>query len=339
VDKRRDATRYETVKTIEQFGRKILAAAGVSSNFELVTKLQKLGGNGPIMASAMSSLGMAVTYIGTVGYPKVHPVFEEFAAGATVHSVAEPGYTDALEFSDGKLMLGKYTSIYEVDWGLLEKTIGGQKLREVIARSRLIGMVNWTMMLGQPDIWRNILRILGEQTGSVERKQIFIDLADPEKRTKADLLGAMGDIAKFQAYADVILGLNLKESTQVAGVLGVEVVGDAESAIEETAAGIRNKLGVFTVVIHPRKGAAAARMKDGHVEAGTFRGPFVAEPRLSTGAGDNFNAGFCVASVAGLPIEQCLCVGTATSGYYVRNAASPTMEQLIGFCENLPLPE
>src|SRR6266567_2397920 len=71
---------------IDVFGNKILRAAGQSSNYELVVKQMKLGGNGPIMANALASHGMSVTYIGCVGYPTIHPVFAELAKRAKVIS-------------------------------------------------------------------------------------------------------------------------------------------------------------------------------------------------------------------------------------------------------------
>jgi len=80
VDKRYDAVRYDPVATIEQLGKKILGAAGQSSNYEMVVTLEKLGGNGPIMANAMAQLGLPVTYVGSLGYPAVHPVFQDLAA-------------------------------------------------------------------------------------------------------------------------------------------------------------------------------------------------------------------------------------------------------------------
>src|SRR5919199_666690 len=82
VDKRYDAVHFDPVETIEQFGKKVLAAAGQSSNYELVVKLEKLGGNGPIMANAMATLGLPVTYVGCLGYPALHPVFEGLASRA-----------------------------------------------------------------------------------------------------------------------------------------------------------------------------------------------------------------------------------------------------------------
>lgn len=49
VDKRIDKDNYIRVKTIEDYGHKILNAAGVSSNIENVVVQRKMGGNGPIL--------------------------------------------------------------------------------------------------------------------------------------------------------------------------------------------------------------------------------------------------------------------------------------------------
>ena len=61
------------IRTIDDLGAKISNAAGESSNYELVVKQMKLGGNGPIMANALASLGVAVTYVGNLGYPDDPP--------------------------------------------------------------------------------------------------------------------------------------------------------------------------------------------------------------------------------------------------------------------------
>ena len=102
--------------TIAQLAERLAAAAGRSTNIELVSQLTKLGGNGPIMANALASFGLKVTYLGILGYPNLHPVFADFAKRAEVHSIAEPGYTDALEFDDGKIMLGKHQSLKQMNW-------------------------------------------------------------------------------------------------------------------------------------------------------------------------------------------------------------------------------
>jgi sugar/nucleoside kinase (ribokinase family) len=129
--------------------------------------------------------------------------------------------------------------------------------------------------------------------------------------------------------------LNLKESLEVADVLGLPGAKDPEAAIEDNARAIREKLKLECVVIHPRRGAAAATEFD----SARFDGPFVKEPKISTGAGDHFNAGFCVARVLGFNLAESLCTGVATSGYYVRNAASPSIPALAGFVAELPPPQ
>src|ERR1700677_3893197 len=116
VDKRIDRSRYEAMKTISVFGEKVLRAAGQSSNYELYVKQTKLGGNGPIMANALGGGGLGVTYIGSLGYPALHPVFTELAKNSKAISIAEPGHTDALEFEDGKPMLGKHQSLGDINW-------------------------------------------------------------------------------------------------------------------------------------------------------------------------------------------------------------------------------
>lgn len=334
VDKRASATDYTLVKTIDALGKKILHAAGQSSNYEMLVKQVKLGGNGPIMANAMASAGLGVTYVGNLGYPSIHPVFEEFTKRAKVISIAEPGTTEALEFEDGKLMLGKHQTLKDVNWDNLVSRVGLDALKKILGDATFIGMVNWTMLPYMSAIWSKLLTDIFPHLPKTGRT-FFVDLADPEKRTNQDLLDAMNTLTKFQQQADVILGLNLKEAVQVAEVLGIAAAKNPEDAIEEMAVLIRNKIDIGCVVIHPRSGAAAATIE----HSAKFKGPFVQQPKISTGAGDHFNAGFCLGRVLGLTLEESLCTGVGTSGYYVRTANSPSANQLAEFVADLPAPQ
>src|SRR6266704_1298418 len=254
VDKRESAEKYTRLPTIQQFSERLGAAAGQSTNVELVSQLTKLGGNGPIMADALASFGLKVTYLGILGYPNIHPVFADFAKSANVLSIAEPGYTDALEFEDGKLMLGKHESLKDINWDNLLGRVGKEKLKTLLSPAKLIGMVNWTMLPHMTRIWA---KLLDEVIPNLERHQrkLFIDLADPEKRTHADILDALKMLTRFQDQVDVILGLNLKESMEVADVLGLPGRSEPEPAIEDNARAIREKLNLSCVVIHPRRSA------------------------------------------------------------------------------------
>ena len=93
---------------------------------------------------------------------------------------------------------------------------------------------------------------------------------------------------------------------------------------------VREKLGLDTVVIHPRESAACA------TAAGTawVPGPYCENPVITTGAGDHFNGGFSQGQLLGLDPEACLALGVCTSGHYVRTAESPTLDDLEKFLAN-----
>ena len=119
VDKRESVDSYTRIQTIAEFGARISRAAGLSTNFELVPKTTKLGGNGPIMANALLGAGVKITYIGALGKP-INPVFQGLVDGCEkVVSIIDPGLTDAVEFNDGKVMLGKHEHLAQVNWDTL----------------------------------------------------------------------------------------------------------------------------------------------------------------------------------------------------------------------------
>ncbi len=324
VDKRHDVEKYDAVRTIDSMGRKILAAAGQSSNYELVVKRTKIGGSGPIMAGALAAAGMGVTCIGCLGKPEIHPIFGGFTHPI---SVGEPGYTQALEFEDGKLMLNKTGGLPEVSWERIVDEVGEEELGEIVGACGLIAMNNWTMIPHMARIWEGFGGILA----GLPRRDFFVDLSDPEKRTERDLRIVLETLGKLEGSADVILGLNLKEAIRVAQVVG----GIDESLPAGLVGMIRQKLKISCVVVHPRHGAAAASV-EGLAE---FDGPFVRAPGISTGAGDHFNAGFCLGRMLGMTLEECLCAGTACSGYYVRHGRSADGMELVRFMGELPDPE
>lgn len=235
-------------------------------------------------------------------------------------------------------MLGKYAHLGHVDQHRLNTVLGEKTYQKIIGQSHLIGMVNWTMLSGMESIWQQLAQHILPQAKMPAGSFLFIDLADPAKRTDADLSRAMANIEKLNQSIGVVLGLNFAEAQQVASVLGIAISTD-EQDIQATASALRQSLQLHGIVVHPRRGAAAAIENSGEVHCGCFWGPFVRQPKLSTGAGDNFNAGFCLGLLAGLDVEQALCAGTATSGYYVRHARSPHLTDLADFCDDLPEPE
>lgn len=332
VDKRRSLTEYSTIPTLTKLGERIAEAAGRSTNIELVVQKMKLGGNGPIMANALAAFGLQVTYIGNLGYPNLHPVFADFARRAKVISIAEPGHTDALEFEDGKLMLGKVEPLNDITYENLVQRVGRESLGSYINEAGLVGLVNWTMIPAMNDIWKNLLDKNCQQLSPGKNRFVFFDLADPAKRLHSDIRDALGWISRFQKHFKVILGLNEKESFEIGTVLGFKPKDNSIEALRELAVALREKLNIHIVVIHPVQFACAASAET----SAAVDGPFDPKPLISTGAGDHFNAGFCLGNLAGLDLEASLLTGVSTSGFYVRTGKSPGIEDLVHFLRNWP---
>jgi sugar/nucleoside kinase (ribokinase family) len=330
---------YTSISTIEQFAARVGSAAGKSTNIELVVHEERFGGNGPLMAGALGRLGAIVTFIGAVGRyddpVKLHPLYTELKNRCQmVIPVAPPAHTDALEFADGKLMLGKPANVQLVTWDRLKTIVGLDALRTAIASSSLLGIVNWTMLGGVESIWQGLMSEVFPVI--TQRPRIFIDLSDPAKRTDEDIRRALGLLAQLNTFTPVSLGLNLAEAERIAHVVGVSAFTDSSATLGQTvmhaAKLLREELQLNTVVIHPREGAGGATATD----AAWFDGPFTRDPKLSTGAGDHFNGGFALAQTLNMTLAECLAVGCATSGVYVRDALSPTRERLISFLRELP---
>jgi sugar/nucleoside kinase (ribokinase family) len=62
---------------------------------------------------------------------------------------------------------------------------------------------------------------------------------------------------------------------------------------------------------------------------------YIAEPCFSTGAGDNFNAGYCIANLLGLNLELSLIVANATSNRYITTGISPGIAELNAYFSEL----
>ena len=331
VDKRESAENYTRLPTIAQLAERLAAAAGRSTNVELVGQLTKLGGNGPIMANALASFGLKVSYLGILGYPTLHPVFADFARRAEVYSIAEPGYTDALEFEDGKIMLGKHMSLKQMNWDNIQARFGRDKFDKKFGAADLVGFVNWTMLTAMSDIWSAVLKEVCPAMKGPRRK-MFIDLADPEKRTSEDILRALELISAFQKYFDVILGLNEKEGHEIADNLGFKTDDHSPEGLLKLCNEIHLRVRVDTIVIHPTAYALASG-PDGDA---IIQGPFTPKPKITTGAGDHFNSGFCLGKLLGLSTQLCLLAGVTTSGFYVRSAQSPGVPDLTELLRNWP---
>ncbi|MFP4203602.1 MAG: PfkB family carbohydrate kinase [Opitutales bacterium] len=328
IDKRSGAgDQYTAIRTIPDFAARIASAAGKSANIELAPVVEKIGGNGPIMASAQCAHGLEVRYIGALGKDVIHPVFLEFAERTRAISITDPGVTHAAEFNDGKILFGSMACLEEITYQRLIDLTGEAELVRIIGESDLVAMVNWTMIPFLSEVLRDLLNKIMPQAPERVGRRFFFDLADPEKRGDDELREALGLFADFEPYGEVILGLNLREAEQVHKLLGFDASENTAENLEKLAADIRSTLKLHTVVVHPTDSAACATPEGTAYVAG----PYCEDPKITTGAGDHFNAGFVTARLLDLSPKAALTVAVATSGYYVRHAESPSLSAIQDF--------
>jgi hypothetical protein len=333
VDTRKNHAEYKRLDLMSDYAARIASYAGMSGNIEYVTQRIKIGGNGPIMANALAALDVPTTYIGNIGWPEVHPVFRVMEERMDLITLGEPCHTDAVEFHDGKIMVGKMSPVKEVNWGKLLNVVGLKRLTDLLDVADLLSLVNWSMLPYMPDIWEKLLEEVCPNLNPNRERFVFFDLADPQKREPKDIKRMLALVQQFSNYFRVIFGLNERESYQIATVLGIEVEPESEDKIgrvERTCEAIAEKLGIFCLVVHPVEFAVTT------VCGKSFRqhGPHTKRPVITTGAGDHFNAAFCLGQLIGMDPQTSLLMGVCCSGYYVMSGHTPGLNELMGFMEN-----
>lgn len=317
--------------TMADFGPKVAAAAGIAASYEVEHKGDKFGGNGPLIASALSDIysnDIDVTYIGAMGADEVLPIYKEALEGKIreLHTLAEPAHSDCLEFEDGKVMLCDMRSCGEITWERLVEKVGIDKLSETLKASRFIGAVNWGKLPHVGEIWTNLSKQLAEL--GVPKKQVafFMDLAEFEQRPMADRAELLKLLPEITEQCHTMLSFNLKEAWQMADSFEGDFHGRKDpDSVAELAVFLKVHIDVDRIIIHPNDGAACAS-----AEGCTYvPGPYCQKPLISTGAGDNFGAGCIAACLEGFDNLGILLAGNCASGHFVRSGRSASFKDMV----------
>ncbi|HKK18496.1 MAG TPA: hypothetical protein VJ952_07420 [Opitutales bacterium] len=316
--------------TMEKFGSKVAAAAGIAASYESEHKGDKFGGNGPLIAAALSDIfsnDIDITYIGAMGADEVLPIYKEALEGKIrrLYTLAEPAHSDCLEFEDGKVMLSDMRSCDEITWDRLMEKIGADKLAEALEDCRFIGAVNWGKLPHAGVIWTNLARQLSEM--QVPKKQVafFMDLAEFEARPMEDREKLLQLFPEITEQCHTMLSFNLKEAWQMAESFDGDFHAQKDpESVAELAVFLKEHIDVDRIIIHPNSGAACASA-DGCTY---IPGPYCKKPLISTGAGDNFGAGCIAACLEGFDNLGILLAGNCASGHYVRSGNSASFKDM-----------
>ena len=302
--------------TLDEFGRFISERGGRSASVELDPMTERIGGNAPNTAAGLMALGVDTRLVGALGYPSLHPLFKEAFCSESVLTIANPGQSLSYEFDDGKLMCALNRDVNVLDWNVLRDRVGVQPLQNFYDGCSLAAFVNWSELAHAQQLWEGVLEHVFEKNGFPE--WMFFDLSDCARKTSDELRRVARTMRVCGRKSKVVLSLNENEKS----ALGKALL-DTESFTGDALLSI---LDGYAVVFHHLMDTHAF----GEGISCSFQNHVVQNPRISTGGGDNFNAGLCAGLLGGLSLAQAAMLGSLCGSYYVehgRCASAGTLDQ------------
>lgn len=326
VAERQSLEEFKPVADIGSFGALVSAAAGRSSLREIVVNAIHPGGCAVNLGFGLAALGVPVDCFATLGEPR-HPAFDGAAKQfRSVHSWGrEPGRTLAFEFSDGKLMYSSVSQLQEFTAEDVRHRLQNDAFQTACAEARVIALTDWTLYPHMTSVWQLLLQEVFSQLQ--HQPNFFFDLVDPSSRSANDIRAMLKILPTFKPCGPVTLGLNGNEANILARLTGLREAPPHRDDVLQLARDLRTRLQLTTIVIHCNNFAVAA----GDDDDAAVDSPHCARPVKSTGAGDRFNAGHIFGLLLNGELEQCITLGCATAGLFVRTAESPTRETLTEF--------
>ena len=319
--KKRNESGATYFPNISSFADRISFAAGKSAQIEVIQEEIKLGGNGPIMANALHYLNFDTTCIGMLGSPDLHPAFQNMP-GYKI-SLGVPAETTALEFSDGKIMLSDLTSFESLHWDQLERIVGINRLIKLFSKSALLALVDWSNLPHAIDLLQGIAQHIIPALG--HKPHIFFDLADPTRKSAEEIVEMLRTMGLYSTAGTVTLGVNKNEALYLYETL-YQKSGEKKS-LPDLGIQIFQRTSIDQLLIHPIDSGILIQ-KEKHWE---MPGRLVQNPIIQTGAGDNLNAGFCLAQLMNLSPNSALILSMAASGAYIANGQSPSITSIIEY--------
>ena len=320
-------TPNEFFSTIDEYGSYIASKAGLSCSIQIEQKEIYAGGCAPFVATALANMGFDVTLVGMLGSDQILPEFEVLDEhGIKLRSFDDPSFNLCFEFDDGKIMLAR--QVGELN-GPFDKVVASLEDRiDLLWKSDLVAMLNWGEITWMQELWMGAVECIETNSTPDMSKIIFIDLADISCRPKEDINRLLIFLKRATAIRHTILGMNENEMLTLGRLAFGGCVG------EELLRKLNQEKFAAEVVLQTLKMTTAYDGSRFYHRATEY----VEKPLISTGAGDNFNAGYCAAAILELPMGKKIKLANLSSHTYL-TTGKPISRRIISneICHvNLP---
>ena len=303
-----------------------------SGDFRVVRVREKMGGNGPLLAESLAAKDVPLTCAGMMGEPGLLSTFAPLAEHCEALTAGRPADCFALEFPDGKMMLGDTDPLEELTFDRLCERVGSERLFQRLDGSDLFCFTNWSGLPHANELLERILREFCSRLGGKPRC-LFFDLADPSALEQERFSRFFELLEAFQERFTVVVGLNPKELREVCLRFFDCLPKEPE---EKRLEMLLARFPADELVLHGLDYAAAGDRQHG---VRRVPGRKMESPAIVTGGGDNFNAGYCLGKLLALAPEQCALLGNVSSGLYVETGVPAGLSQMRAFCRGASLRE
>lgn len=308
-----DSAKPEYFDSLSDFGAYLAEHKLMNCSLELETCSERFGGNAPLLANALGTLGAVVDCYGTFGESQLHVAFQDLHC--RLHSFGKASESLALEFRDGKIFLGRNTVIPQPSWEYVCSSIDGALLREKLLHSDLIALVNWSELEYSHSLWEQAFYQCLAHTGQDKSRYAFFDLCDIARKSDDQVLRVLELTSLYSEKRYAVLSLNKNEALRVGDCIG------AGRSIPDICKLLMERYSLDEVIVHTREGNTLNIRGKEPCCCATVP---VANPAVLTGAGDHFNAAYCAALLVKAAPAARLRFATEFATHYIKTGQIPT---------------
>ena len=314
--------KHEYYNTIAEFGSFIAGHSHKSTSIQYEIQRKRPGGNMPHFVLALDALTLPVTAIGMLQNDTggIDALFGKL--GKRRYSYLPAGTATVMEFDDGKIFFSSAdvagVSNKEKVFPQIQQVF--PQFQDAAASADLIAFLNWSELPFAQELWNDVFIHALDPAAADKTRFVFFDLCDTGAKNLSEIRTVLSLIKKTGKRRAAILSMNKNELLDVAG----KISGQSLS-VTESAEYLFGYLNIDELVVHQHTESIAISGKDGLVTEPCILNK---NPKISTGAGDNFNAAYCVATLAGLPMAEKLRFANAYAGAYIAKGSSPNLESL-----------